>query len=237
MHENEIGLAVDTAKMILAAYPAQGRLVVAGIGPDHQDSMQELQTALRDNPSRCLVLFPSPQATTVAESIPLHDVLHAKDKGDLDVVVLDGTWKQARRMYHRYLEHIPGLTHICLTPQALSHIASNESSSKQLRPHPQAWREIGTCAATRYLLQDLEHLFTATAATTTTTPPSGTDQLSAPTEPPPPPPPDYSKDHILTQYQQLVNEAVKKQKMHPSKRSDASGEPTIKEKHSEPLRI
>eukprot|EP00536_Pseudo-nitzschia_multiseries_P019516 jgi/Psemu1/61127/gm1.61127_g len=48
MHHKEIGLKVDTAKLILAAFPFQCELVVGGIGPDHQDSMKEMLESIHD---------------------------------------------------------------------------------------------------------------------------------------------------------------------------------------------
>jgi DTW domain-containing protein YfiP len=217
MHQKEICLTVDTAKMILAAYPENCRLVVAGIGPEYQDSMKELNDALQqqngggatvETPSCVVILFPSPDATTVTDSVPLQTMLRAGKK--VDVVVIDGTWKQARKIYHRYIhQERPSphsnknnnLVHIRLTDRALAQIAGGSSSDRQgggsghcgdgrqLRPHPEAWREIGTCAATRYLLQDLE----------------GDDGNIGSTE-------GRYGDHVLAQYQARVNEAVQKLK-------------------------
>jgi DTW domain-containing protein YfiP len=182
MHQKEICLTVDTAKMILAAYPANCRLVVAGIGPEYQDTMREMESAMHADPSSFLVLFPSEDSTTVAESPDLQSKLRSED-GKVNLLVIDGTWTQARRMYQKYVAPVPGLVHIRLTDRALSQIAGNQDGSRQLRPHPEAWREIGTCAATRYLLQDLEGEV------------SGDDTYG---------------DHVLAQYQARVNEAAKK---------------------------
>jgi DTW domain-containing protein YfiP len=182
MHQKEICLTVDTAKMILAAYPANCRLVVAGIGPEYQDTVREMESAMQADPSSFLVLFPSEDSTTVAESPDLQSKLRSED-GKVNLLVIDGTWTQARRMYQKYVAPVPGLAHIRLTDRALSQIAGNQDGSRQLRPHPEAWREIGTCAATRYLLQDLEGEV------------SGDDTYG---------------DHVLAQYQARVNEAAKK---------------------------
>jgi DTW domain-containing protein YfiP len=197
MHQKEICLSVDTAKMILAAYPENCRLVVAGIGPEYQDSMKELEDALQNGAETCLILFPSPEATTVADSDSLQSRLRAGRK--VDVVVIDGTWKQARKIYHRYIQSRQSpnnLAHIRLTDRALAQIAGSSGGKgggdsgdgRQLRPHPEAWREIGTCAATRYLLQDLEG-----------------DDGSGGTD-------GRYGDHVLARYQARVNEAVQKMK-------------------------
>ena len=66
VHHKEVGMKIDTAKLILAAFPRQCRLVVAGIGPEYQSSMRELQDAISDN-SNCLVLFPDETAQTFSE--------------------------------------------------------------------------------------------------------------------------------------------------------------------------
>jgi DTW domain-containing protein YfiP len=185
MHQKEICLTVDTAKMILAAYPTNCRLVVAGIGPEYQDSMMEMESAMRADPSSFLVLFPSEDASTVVESPDLQSKLRLEE-GKVNILVIDGTWTQARRMYLKYVAPVPGLVHIRLTDRALAQIAGNQDGSRQLRPHPEAWREIGTCAATRYLLQDLE----------------GDDGGGG----------DTYADHVLAQYQARVNEAAMKLK-------------------------
>ena len=42
-HHKEIGMFVDTAKLIAMAYPQQTRLVVAGLPARYQAAMKELQ--------------------------------------------------------------------------------------------------------------------------------------------------------------------------------------------------
>ena len=50
---------VDTAKIILLAFPREYCSFVSGIGPEHQESMIELLEIIRaTRRGRCLVLFP-----------------------------------------------------------------------------------------------------------------------------------------------------------------------------------
>lgn len=129
-HHKEIGLAVDTAKLILAAFPATARLVVGGIGPEFQPAMAEMLDAVSRAAAdgaggRCLVLFPTEDARTFDEI--KGDVAGSanESRGDgtsdaeagtaasanavesdaakgWDVVVVDGTWSQARKMHAKY---------------------------------------------------------------------------------------------------------------------------------------
>ncbi|KAL7526796.1 hypothetical protein ACHAWF_001912 [Thalassiosira exigua] len=118
-HHKEIGLTVDTAKLILAAFPFTSRLVVAGMGRECQPSMGEMLDAVSDaargrSGGKCLILFPTEDARTFDE---IEEELRAeggaeKDEAEpreatpdrgWDVVVLDGTWSQARKMHAKYL--------------------------------------------------------------------------------------------------------------------------------------
>ena len=136
-HHKEICLTVDTAKLILAAFPKTTRLVVSGIGPEFQPSMYEMLDAVsnaakntsygKDN-AKCLVLFPTEDAITFDEikSDMLEKVMQSDESSisgtgeqkvidtnnDIntgwDVVVLDGTWSQARKIYTKYLQNFEG---------------------------------------------------------------------------------------------------------------------------------
>lgn len=155
MHHKEICLAVDTAKLILAAFPQRSRLIVGGIGPEFQESMEEFLIAMKGD---SLVLFPSDEAKTF-------DALKCEydDNKTFDVCVIDGTWEQARKLYKRYIpdKAESGPTRVQLSQASLRLLESpghNDTVStwRQLRRHPLAWREISTLAATRLLLKDLD---------------------------------------------------------------------------------
>ena len=102
-------MVVDTAKLLLSTFPTKSRLVVSGIGREHQPTMGEMLDAVHgsgsNNAPKCLVLFPSEDALTF-DKIEAMEVLvaKAKDAGSgesdhdrqYDVVVIDGTWAQAR---------------------------------------------------------------------------------------------------------------------------------------------
>ena len=176
-------MIVDTAKLLLSTFPSKSRLVVAGIGREHQPSMGEMLDAVRgvntnDRIKKCLVLFPSEDALTFAEIEGKAEVKASEDDNEsnrdqqYDVVVIDGTWSQARKMYNRYIpsEEDGGPQRVQLSDDAVATLNGdgadsgtfwydNEDNQRisghQLRRHPTQWREVATCEATRLLLRDM----------------------------------------------------------------------------------
>ena len=129
MHHKEVLLAVDTAKIILAAYP-EARLVVAGL--NGQPAEADMRAALENG--EAVVLFPADDAALASEV-----------SGPVDLVVIDGTWEQAQKLNAR----LPG-KRAKLDEYIVDELAKGEG--RQLRSHPTAWREVGTLAATRHFL-------------------------------------------------------------------------------------
>lgn len=161
-HHKEICLTVDTAKLLLAAFPDKCRLVVGGIGPQHQDSMEELLDALQSE--RTLVLFPGEDAHTYKAldwNRNTKDEKEEEEKSRWDLVVIDGTWTQARKLHSRYIPKTP-CRHVQLSNRAIAQLEKESSkqegriSGHQLRRHPIKWKEISTLEATRQLLQDVQ---------------------------------------------------------------------------------
>lgn len=146
-------MAVDTAKIILAALPQQTTLVVAGIDRKFQSSMQEMERELQT--SACLVLFPTENAKEYQEYCA--NVQTSSRRRTL--FVIDGTWEQARKIYHRYLAN-SSAQGVCLSPQSLETIART-GEGRQLRRHPEKWREISTLEATRLMLREIDEGFPA----------------------------------------------------------------------------
>jgi len=244
MHHKEICLAVDTAKLILACFPDQCRLVVAGMGPEYQASMQEMLQAMdplsvscpenHNNTSanhlhKCLVLFPTEDAKTFAEVIQAEqEKLLSAGQGDhnnndndrdkrpttyhLDLIVLDGTWSQARKLHARYFPStsMGGPTRVQLASDTLVSLqrppstqdendidTSHPTDGRQLRRHPIDWRTISTMEATRLLLQDMFQVQKDTAST-------NMDENNS----------DSNDDKILHQmleYQRIANQAARRQ--------------------------
>ena len=178
MHHKEICMCVDTAKLLLAAFPAPvGHLVVGGIGPEYQANMAAMLDSLSS--TRCLVLWPSDDAVTVDELVRAQPILPGRkspseddevddDWNDTDsswdLVVIDGTWAQARKLH----ASLPaGAPRVRLSEAALRELGGGEGGGRegtQLRRHPIAWREISTLEATRLLLTDLDAAAAAAAA-------------------------------------------------------------------------
>ena len=150
-HHKEICLVVDTAKLILAAYPEQCRLVVGGIHEQFQDSMLEMKEALGGD--NCFVLFPSDDATSFPTMIENKSV---SETVSWDVVVLDGTWEQAKRLHNRYIVNGPECRpkQVELSSESVAILASNDEGH-QMRRHAESWRQVSTLEATRLLLRDM----------------------------------------------------------------------------------
>jgi DTW domain-containing protein YfiP len=181
-------MKVDTAKLILAAFPFQCELVVGGIGPEHQASMHQMLESIRDSKRTSLLLFPDETAKT------LEDIVHQKkstcstateaslrdqppergnnndsnkDNNDInngyDLIVLDGTWAQARKFHSRYFppdDNNSSLQRVKLSEASveLLHNGSIESGH-QLRRHEIPWRQVGTFEAFRLFLRDWSREF------------------------------------------------------------------------------
>ena len=161
LHHKEIGMKIDTAKLILAAFPEHCRLVVAGIGSEYQDSMRELEECLKDNGEHCLILFPDEDAMTFSEIYHPAEAQQQKQdqvSQEWDVVVLDGTWAQARKMHSRYFPSLEdgGPMRAELSQTAVESLRDGSTNSgHQLRRHEIAWRQVGTFEATRLFLNDV----------------------------------------------------------------------------------
>ena len=247
MHHKEIALKVDTAKLILSAFPRQCRLVVGGIGPEYQESMKEMLQAIEDSNSssaiagkhqKCLVLFPDETAR------PFHEILidekqkltkrddenlHARgftagnnndpDQSNeatflWDIIVIDGTWTQARRL-HNYVppESQGGPRRVRLSENAVEKLGGSPNlthsnnvkdsdsetynSGHQLRRHVVTWRQVSTFEATRLFLRDLLD-------------PDGTDEIANITETNQITTPRLPWDE-LESYHAAANEAARKE--------------------------
>lgn len=179
VHHKEIGLKVDTAKLILAAFPFRCELIVGGIGPEHQASMKKMLESLEDSKRTSLLLFPDDTARTLEEIVhgnkrntssttsdaeslldpsPQHE--NSSDENDdwYDLIVLDGTWAQARKFHLRYFPS--DSSQKCLRRVKLSEASvellqgGSIESGHQLRRHDIPWRQVGTFEAFRLFLRD-----------------------------------------------------------------------------------
>eukprot|EP00523_Entomoneis_sp_CCMP467_P002072 CAMPEP_0168757000 /NCGR_PEP_ID=MMETSP0724-20121128/20927_1 /TAXON_ID=265536 /ORGANISM="Amphiprora sp., Strain CCMP467" /LENGTH=538 /DNA_ID=CAMNT_0008805769 /DNA_START=81 /DNA_END=1693 /DNA_ORIENTATION=+ len=180
LHHQEIGRSVDTAKLILAALPRHCRLIVPGMAAEFQASLAELQASLKERQRPCLVLFPDDTAQTFDEI--QHQYNHRHDVrngngGSWDVVVIDGTWQQARRIKKRYFPPLP-TTNVVMAKLSDNAVAlldqevvvvppdlqgettatterDKRNPGHQLRKHSITSRKVGTFEATRLFLADI----------------------------------------------------------------------------------
>jgi len=162
-HHKEICMVVDTAKIILSSFPNTTRLVVNGIGKEFQPSIGEMMGAYNDalsGSSKCLILFPTEDAKAfkdIEKEISSSSSYFQQSKWD--VIVIDGTWNQARKMHQKYFPDSSkgGLHRVQLSSNVVELLGGDNDNIKghQLRRHPTKWREISTHEATRLLLEDM----------------------------------------------------------------------------------
>lgn len=164
MHHKEVCLTVDTAKLIFSAFPLKSRMVIGGLGPEYQSSMREFLRATKEDD--CLVLFPDEDARTYHSIATDERNRIKKNKQRKSLIVIDGTWEQARRLYKRYIapKAEGGPRPVKLTEEALQTLATEDEGGRQLRRHPQLFREISTLAALRLFLRDVDHSHEACTA-------------------------------------------------------------------------
>lgn len=173
VHHKEIGLKVDTAKLILAAFPFQCELVVGGIGPEHQESMKKMLESIQDPKRTSLLLFPDETAETLEEIVTkqrrtasvatsIGESNSNDEEHEYDLIVLDGTWAQARKFHSRYFppSDSSSLQRVKLSEASveLLHEGSTETGH-QLRRHEIPWRQVGTFEAFRLFLRDWSREF------------------------------------------------------------------------------
>jgi DTW domain-containing protein YfiP len=147
MHHKEVGLELDTAKIIFAAFPETSRLVIGGIPSKYQASMKEMEDAISNE--TCVVLFPKVGAPLTTELFRNHHPTTTPNVSKFSsVIVIDGTWEQARRLHCRYI------------PDTIQNVQLDldnrlDDEGRQLRHHPIPVREIATCHALQLLAEDL----------------------------------------------------------------------------------
>lgn len=174
MHHKEIGLSVDTAKLIWAAFPNQTQVVVGGLGT--QPSLQEMQESIQRN--EAVVLFPGdplvvPTIQHMLQAESLNRTSAAEDDSNIvtpstssnepckkipfrSLILIDGTWVQARRLYAKHIAAVQEKeSGRVVVPQVqLNPITELASDGRQARPHPLDVREISTAHALELFLRE-----------------------------------------------------------------------------------
>lgn len=121
--------------------------------------MAELQAAMQDSSRASVVLFPTDSARTFAD---LEQEICCRESKGVDIIVLDGTWQQARRMHKRYIvsEQQGGplqakLSDDCIAKLERAQIGGVSNAGHQLRRHSVTWKKVATFEATRLFLLDV----------------------------------------------------------------------------------
>ncbi len=146
-HYKEIGLMIDTMKLLLCAYPNICQLVVGGISEQYQTSMCDMSALIQgennhNKNTKTLVLFPSSDAITFPtyfeqqrrqySSIDRHNNNNITDHAPIyNIIVVDATWEQARRLYNRHIIQ-PQTSSSSANDQSLVHIQLSETSLQSL---------------------------------------------------------------------------------------------------------
>jgi len=115
MHYKEFGRQTNTGK-ILGISSENARIFLSGI-PEEE---AEMLSILKNNPKNSFVLFPSLNSISVAQFLSRFDPENSSDsKGkekekegeyefpSLNIVVLDGTWNQAKHLAYNIPEEVP----------------------------------------------------------------------------------------------------------------------------------
>ena len=201
-HHKEIGMMIDTMKLLLCAYPDICQVVIGGIPSQYQNSMKDMMALLQGTEhsndthgtTKTLILFPSTDAIPFAayhlqqqQQQQMQEQL-ARDSPTTshpmyNIIVIDATWEQARRLYHRHIvppqtsssssntKNNTSLVHIQLSETSLQSLQEQQQQQhatqpegvattipmmgQQLRPHPISVREIATAHAVQLLLNDV----------------------------------------------------------------------------------
>lgn len=139
MHVRERFRASNTGKLISQVFPNASTVLLDGI-PEDERRLEEIAQSVVDGRNRGVLLFPSEGA------LPLADALTASEacEGPLYIFVIDGTWKQAKRLVkHKALASVP---RVKLAPES----ASRFTLRRQSQPD-----RISTVEAVALLLQEL----------------------------------------------------------------------------------
>jgi DTW domain-containing protein YfiP len=108
MNQREQYRSSNTAKVIESV--VGGRIFIDGLG----DVWERFERLISEYSGRCFVLFPSTDSTEYSE---FRSLSHVNEQEDVLVIVVDGTWRQARRLNKKIPSDIP---RVKITPTTLS---------------------------------------------------------------------------------------------------------------------
>ena len=111
------------------------------------------------------MLFPDDNARTlsdIARHTQQQEQSSSDDNKNYDLIVLDGTWSQARKFVSKYFldkasgNFVSNVQAVKLSEEAVDILGREGSTATghQLRRHCTSWRQVGTFEATRLFLRD-----------------------------------------------------------------------------------
>ena len=150
MHYLEYANAGDDAKLLMCCSPERTKLYLHGVERDDANMKKEIQafksTSL-DHNEGVVLLFPGPNSITIDSFLEqrarkTNRVMHHKgteisckvgSPPPLLVIVMDATWRRARRMANHFRKYIdPNVPHIQLRPTTASIYARTQSQNGRI---------------------------------------------------------------------------------------------------------
>ncbi len=147
MFEHEFRRTSNTGKLLLSCIP-NARLLISG----YEAHEQFLKTLFETEPLNTLILYPSEESITISELIEKRKQQNLEDSNQQpqnkkwNIIVMDGTWRNARTLMRN-------------VPETIQHIRVNPPQGyiaifNEIRRMPQEGR-VSTLEAVSWLLKDL----------------------------------------------------------------------------------
>lgn len=138
MHRDEVLKPTNTGRLIAELFPSQTHIFEWS----RTETPAGIEELIGDPKRRVLIVFPSEHAMTPCTA----NLQTTQSQLRLTLILLDGTWKQARKMFNR-TPWLAGLTSISPTPQAAAQYTLRKAAHANC---------LSTAEAAILLLQDLD---------------------------------------------------------------------------------
>jgi len=161
LHRDEIFKPTNTGRLVADLFPSQTHAFCW----DRTRPDEALLSLLKDPKRRCFIIFPSDDNAPRQSIAPtLEAPYHSADEHTLTLILLDGTWKQARKMYRQsqWLSEVPllDLKHV-LASESLAHLGNyrvrKAAQAGQLATCEAAAAALSSCGEDRACEQLLDY--------------------------------------------------------------------------------